>query len=317
MKGKLYLETRLYNVNDRLASLDLCEHIDSWIDQGLMGEMEHCFLPYRDSTNTLEEESDDLGKAIFDTDIINLKACNGVVGYFDGIHYDSGCAFEIGCGYAWGYPIHLISTDFLKWSVGDSEEYFVGSKLLEHIATLTYISDSDEGIHDYREQQEDFKRRVLADFKSKLVMRYGSEKSRRKPLEALDVIYDYYIDSNFNYTEAGRWLLTQITDMLDSAGNTWVMGDNKGDIDKEIDKLRSSGKAIFFDDYFEFNVDSGILHGIAYGIGRTPIVYSSNVQRSVSGGTPEWLNVMIRYSARTVTSLQQLQELIKQRDEED
>ena len=40
MPRKLYLETRLYNINDRLASLDLCEHIDQWIDEGLLADME-------------------------------------------------------------------------------------------------------------------------------------------------------------------------------------------------------------------------------------------------------------------------------------
>lgn len=317
MAGKLYLETRLYNVNDRLSSLDLCEHIDSWIDQGFLGEMEHCFLPYRDSDNAPVEEDADPGKVIFDTDIINLRACNGIAGYFDGAHYDSGCAFEIGCGYAWGYPIHLISTDFQKWSVGDSDTYYVASKLLEYIAALTYLSDSDGNIRDYRKRQEDFRSRVLKDFKTKLTTQFGGGGVKREPLQALDVIYDYYIDPNLQYTEPGRWLLGEITGVIENAGKSWIIGDNRGDIAEEIDRLRSSGRAIFYDDYFEFNVDSGILHGIAYGIGRPPIVYSSNVQTCVAGGEPEWLNVMIRYSADVVTSLKELRELIEQGKKEE
>lgn len=309
---KLYLETRLYNINDRLASLDLCEHIDQWIDEGLLADMEHCFLPYRDSNNTLDDNVKDTGQAIFDTDITCLKQCEGVVGYFDGIHYDSGCAFEIGCGYAWGYPVNLISTDFHKWSVGDSSEFYVASRLLEHLAVLTYIPDSDMKIKDYRRQQEDFRERVLADFKGKLIEQYGTVRPGRRPLEALDVVYDFYLDPNFQYTEPGRELLKKIIDVIEGAGKTWVAGDNQGDPDTDIERLRMSKRAVFYDDYFEFNVDSGLLHGIAYGIGRPPVVYSSNSQRSISDGGENWLNVMIRYSADAVVkSVKELEEFIK------
>lgn len=313
MSEKIYLETRLYNVNDRMSSLELSEYIDRWAAEGLLGDMKPCFLPYRDSNNELEEgELETFGdQAIFDSDMRALKSCTGIAGYFDGIHYDSGCAFEVGCGFAWGYPVNLISTDFHKWAVGDGSEFYVGSRLLEYMATITYIADSNSSITDYRKQQEEFKQRVFQDFKDKMIKQYSGNRAKRKPMKSLEIKYDYYIDANFKYTEAGRLLLERIISILENNGKTYIIGDNQKAPEAELLRIQESGRPIFYDDYFEFNVDSGLLHGFAYGIGKKPIVYSSNVQRSISGGDPQWLNVMIRFSADIAKSLKDLENLTK------
>lgn len=311
MPERLYLETRLYNVNDRLASLDLCERIDEWIGQGDLADMAPCFLPYRDSNGKMEEPAEDEGLAIFEMDIKALRSCTGVVGYFDGVHYDSGCAFEIGCGYAWGYPVHLISTDFHKYSVGNSKECYVGSKLLEHLAVLVYVPEGDSSITDYRLQQEDIKERAMQELRKNLKESFGKKTAARKALTALDIKYDFYLDPNFQYTESGRNLLKEIIQTIEAAGKTYIAGDNQGDIPEDIDRLRSSGHAIFFDDYFEPNVDSALLQGIAYGIGRLPVVYTSNSQIIESGDRRDWLNVMNRFSVDAiVTSLEELKKFI-------
>lgn len=307
MSEKLYLETRLYNVNDRLASLELCEKIDEWIRQKDFDDMEPCFLPYRDSNGELDENVEDEGQEIFRLDIQALRSCTGIVGYFDGAHYDSGCAFEIGCGYAWGYPVHLISTDFHKWSVGDSDQFYVASKLLEYLVTLVYIPKEDASISDYRLQQENLKEQAMEELRKNLRSSFGKKTAAKNVLPALEVKYDYYLDPNFNYTESGRILLREILPMIERAGKTYMIGDNQGDISADIDHLRESGHGIFFDDCFEPNVDSALLHGIAYGIGRPPIVYSSNMQRTESGRCRDWLNIMIRYSADAV--VENLEEL--------
>ena len=307
MSKRLYLETKLYNVNDRLASLELCERIDEWIRQNDFADLGPCFLPYRDSNGELEEHVEDEGQEIFRLDIQALRSCTGVVGYFDGVHYDSGCAFEVGCGYAWGYPIHLISTDFHKWSVGGSDRFYVASKLLEHLATLVYIPEGNASIADYRRQQEDLKEQAMQELRKNLKRSFGEKTVLKDALNALDVKYDYYLDPNFQYTESGRIILKEIISMIEKAGKTYITGDNQGDITADIDRLRESGHAIFFDDCFEPNVDSALMHGIAFGIGRPPIVYTSNLQRTEAGDRRDWLNIMIRYSADAI--VENLEEL--------
>lgn len=311
MPRQLYLETRLYNVNDRLASLNLCDEIDKWSAQGLLADMGPCFLPYRDNLEV--EEPEDWGRAIFDLDMDALRASCGVVGYFDGPHYDSGCTFEVGCGWAMGYPVDLITTDFNKWTVGDDyEHYYFGSKLLEYIADLVAIPEQDESIADYRARTMDQIERCYAELRQKLARDFGQAR-QPVPVKALSTRYDYYLDPNFKYTESGRWLLEAIQKAAQKAGKSWVVGDNQGDIAADLDNLRSSAHAIFFGDPHDPHVDSSLLHGIAYGIGCKPILYASNSQRYGEGSVADSAghNLMIHYSAhRVVATLAELEAFI-------
>ena len=307
---KLYIETRLYNVNNRLASLDLCERIDGWIDQGLLKDMIPCFLPNRD--NPIEEDVKDVSKAIFEIDIALLRSCSGVVGYFDGPHWDAGCAFEIGCGWAWGHPVNLITTDFYKWSVGDSSESYFVSKLVQHIAKVIAIHDYNFAIADFRERCNELLERAMTAFQHNLINDFGTIKPPRPALEAAPVVYDYYLDPNFKYSESGKILLESIISMIKAANKTCIVGNNQGDITADINNLRQSGQAVFFTDPYEPNVDSSILHGIAYGIGRRPVLYSGSVVRYDAGAFSGSRNVMIENSAAAVVySLGELESLIK------
>ena len=311
-KKRLYCETRLYNVNDRIGSLNLCDAIDSWIDEGLLGEMEHCFLPYRD--NPIPPGTVDIGMKIFEMDTEELEACDGVVGYFDGPHFDSGCAFEVGFGYALGYPVNLVVTDYYRWSVGDDySAFYCGSKLLEHVADLVMVPTQNMAILNYRERTMDQVQQGYLGLKQKLIEDLAAPKEPKR-MEPLPIEYDYYLDPNFKYTESGQWLLGQIEGFVQAAGKTYVIGDNQGEIDTDLERLRKSGQAIFFADPFEPNVDSSILQGIAFAIGRKPVVYSGNRQR-YNGGSQAGIagrGVMINNSAdKVVTSLAELEQHIR------
>ena len=316
MPRKLYIQTRLYNINDRMASSRLQRKIDMWIDQGLLADMVHCFLPYRDSDSKVAKQLEadattDVGESIFQLDRATLSSCCGVVGFFDGAQYDSGCAFEIGCGWAWGYPINLITTDFYKWSVGDSKEYYFASKLLEYLAKIVAVPGQDSRIEDYSVRCEEQLERAFAGLKENLVEDFGTVKPARAKLEALPVAYDYYLDPNFKYSEPSRMVLGRIISMIESAGKTYVIGDNQGDIAEDIDRLRQSKQAILYEEVFEPNVDSALIQGIAYGIGRPAIVYSSNAQRFDTGENRGSRNVMIEHSvAALVRSLKELEAVI-------
>ena len=106
----------------------------------------------------------------------------------------------------------------------------------------------------------------------------------------------------------------QIEGFVQAAGKTYVIGDNQGEIDTDLERLRKSGQAIFFADPFEPNVDSSILQGIAFAIGRKPVVYSGNRQR-YNGGRQAGIagrGVMINNSAdKVVTSLAELEQHIR------
>lgn len=306
MSSKLYIQNRIYNVNDRLIALDLYERIIDWIDKGLLADMKEPYLPFKSTNNT----SVDQEVGIFEMDVQALADCSGVVGYFDGWTYDPGCGFEIGCGYAWGYPVNIISTDIFTSSVGDSQDFYHASRLVEHISNFAAVSDLNQEITDYRQRNMDVLERALTVFKNNLIRDFGTPRPAPVPIQSLPVEYDYYLDPNFKYTESGQMLLEKIKSAIQAAGKTCVTGDNQGDIEEDIDRLRKSGQAILLFDAAEPNIDSAVLGGIAYGIGRKPIVYSSNKQRiHMSGRFVCQLNSMNCYSAEKV--VESLEELVK------
>lgn len=297
MSSRFYIQNRLYNVNNRLAALDLYEKIEEWIADGTLVDMESSYLPFK-STNNSSCTGED---GIFKMDEEHLASCTSVVGYFDGWTYDPGCAFEIGCGYAWGYPIHLITTDIYKSSVGDSSEFYYGSKLTEYVSNMVAVGDLNQGIEDYRERNLDVLERAMEQFKENLVKDFGTPRKAPKKMQALPIEYDYYLDPNFKYSEPARIVLNKIENALKDVGKTYIIGDNQGDIKTDLDNLRKSRSSIFYFDVAEPNVDSGILQGFAYGIGRKPIVYASNLQRIwMSGKWAIQLNTMNYWCAKKV-----------------
>ena len=307
MANRLYAQGRLYSAPTRLTSLDFSDRVDGWIDEGAFQNLTaHCYLPYRDDGENVHTEED-----YFKADVNAINNSIGVAGFFDGATFDSGSAFEIGYAHSKGLPVHLITTDFFQYYAGNSDEYYSISKLAQHIAKVVAIWEPDTSISGYREQNQDILERAFDALRINLTEDYGPNAIPKSPLTPLPVAYDYYLDPNFNYTEPSRWLLEKITAEITSIGKTYILGNNMGDIDADIINLRQSGQAIFYSDVFEPNVDSGILHGIAYGISRKPIVYCSKWQRFHSGLADDYLNGMIRYSAAAVVkTFDELRKLI-------
>ncbi|MEN1933671.1 nucleoside 2-deoxyribosyltransferase [Escherichia coli] len=145
----------------RLDALNLNDIIDQWIDEGLLPPLIHTFLPYRDDAGASSEEE------IFVNDVANMDNSVGVIGYFDGGTYDSGCAWEVGYAWALGMPVHLVTTDFLIWAAGNSSEFYPISKLMNYVAKVVSVSDSDTSISNYREQTDDIIKRALQIFSTK------------------------------------------------------------------------------------------------------------------------------------------------------
>ncbi|MCZ8639712.1 nucleoside 2-deoxyribosyltransferase [Escherichia albertii] len=241
MANQLYNQCRVYCAPWRLDALNLNDIIDQWIDDGLLPPLIHTFLPYRDDAGASSEEE------IFVNDVANMDNSVGVVGYFDGGTYDSGCAWEVGYAWALGMPVHLITTDFLLWAAGNSTEFYPISKLTNYVANVVSVSDSDVSISNYREQTSNIIKRALQIFQQNLIADFGTAITPALPITSLPIEYDYYLDPNFMYTEPSRGLLEKIKDAISSAGKTFIVGDNMNDIATDIDNLRKSrqGKLFF------------------------------------------------------------------------
>ncbi|CEJ65254.1 nucleoside 2-deoxyribosyltransferase [Citrobacter sp. FDAARGOS_156] len=305
MANQLYNQCRVYCAPWRLDALNLNDTIDRWIDDGLLPPLAHTLLPYRDDAGSSSEEE------IFVRDVANMDNCVGMIGYFDGGTYDSGCAWEVGYAWALGLPVHLITTDFLLWAAGDSEEFYPISKLMNYVAKVVSVFDTDTSITNYREQTTDILNRALHTFQHNLIADFGGEIPPALPLTPLPIEYDYYLDPNFMYTEPSRGLLENIKNAITTAGKTYIIGDNINDIAADIDNLRKSRQAVFYSDVFEPDVDSGIMNGIAYALKKQSIIYCSKQQRYHSGLGTDYLNLMVTYSATMTHSFAELESLIK------
>lgn len=305
MANQLYNQCRVYCAPWRLDALNLNDILDQWVDDGLFPSLVHTFLPYRDDAGATSEEE------IFINDVANMDNSVGVVGYFDGGTYDSGCAWEAGYAWARGMPVHLVTTDFLIWAAGDADEFYPISKLMNYIATVVSISDSDPSIKNYRSQTTDIINRALHILQQNLLTDFGTGLPPAKPVSPLPIEYDYYLDPNFSYTEPSRELLGKIQQAIVNAGKTYILGDNINDIANDIDNLRKSKQAIFYSDTFEPNVDTGIMNGIAYALNQRSIIYCSKQQRYQSGLAIDYLNLMITYSSTLAHSFSELVSLIE------
>ena len=304
MANQLYNQCRVYCAPWRLDALNLNDIIDQWIDEGLLPPLIHTFLPYRDDAGASSEEE------IFVNDVANMDNSVGVIGYFDGGTYDSGCAWEVGYAWALGMPVHLVTTDFLIWAAGNSSEFYPISKLMNYVAKVVSVSDSDTSISNYREQTDDIIKRALQIFQQNLIADFGTTINPAVPVTPLPIEYDYYIDPNFMYTELSRGLLEKIKYAIISAGKTFIVGDNMNDIATDIDNLRKSRQAIFYSDTFEPNVDTGIMNGIAYALGQQSIIYCSKQQKYQSALATDYLNLMITWSSTVAHSFAELETLI-------
>lgn len=296
--SRIYIATQLYNIHDRLTSLSLCNNINGWIDTGILPDLEHCFLPYRDSNGQIPSDAPDLGQAIFDIDIKNVKASLGIACYIDGPTYDSGMGIELGFAYSLGLPLFLMTTDYFHQSVNDSKKFYSISKFVEHVATnVIHITENTRPINDYENACLEIRYQALEQLQAAMLDRIGQP---NVPLKKLKEKYDFYIDPNFKYTEGGRCILDSITAALSNAGKSYVIGDNQGDIAADLKKLRSSSQVIFYADNFDYDIDSTIMQGISYGLGIDVILYSSGEKRYQNGDFIFHKNPMNLYSAKAV-----------------
>ncbi len=274
----LYLVTKLFNVDDRITSLNLCEKIDQWIDDGILVGLDHCYLPYRDSNNEIDPNDPDISHAIFALDVKNLKASVALTGFLNGPSYDPGIGFELGFAFALGKPIVPMTTDYFKRTIFDGEQSYSTSKYLSYISDIIHVQSPSKEYDDYRDELSDIQQQVSDLLKTKLTDIINHERGPKVPPPTVgEIDYDYYIDPNYQYSEAGLIFLEKIKQACTQNNKTFVMGDNAGNIAVDIANLAKSENVILIGEEFEPDVDMGIIQGLSYGLGKNIYMYSSQV----------------------------------------
>ncbi|MDR1852863.1 MAG: nucleoside 2-deoxyribosyltransferase [Propionibacteriaceae bacterium] len=108
----------------------------------LEGQGHSVYFPWRDEGLILEDQAgEDSSMATFYKDVENIRSCDALVAYIDGLGPDSGTCVEIGIAYALGKPIALYTTEFKYLPKGlDLREWMRG------YASVTFANEGSAEI---------------------------------------------------------------------------------------------------------------------------------------------------------------------------
>lgn len=309
MNKHIYILTKLYNVNDRIMSLELCNFLDEQINKEALRGFDPCFLPYRDS-NEKVMDLDNKTLEIFKMDCQSIINADVILGYVDGPTYDSGICFEIGYAYTQSIPIILLTSDYFKLFKND--KLYSISPLASTAAKIIHIRNSSENGLSYSNALKDIQNQLFEELLSELNNKNIYE--REKVVFPEEIKYDYLIDNRFSNSEVGRMALKRIEKILENKKlSYYICYDNDAkDINSIAEKVCQSKNVLLFGEEYEMNADTCIIQGLAYGLKRNIILYSST--RTMLFQDEEFIlykNPMIEHSAtRIITSLAELKHLV-------
>lgn len=309
MKKQIYILTKLYNVNDRIMSLELCNFLDEQIHKEALIGFDSCFLPYRDS-NEKVKDLDNKTFEIFKMDCQSIHNADVILGYVDGPTYDSGICFEIGYAYTQSIPIILLTTDYFK--LFKNNKLHSISPLASTAAKIIHIRNSSKNGLSYSNALKEIQNQLFEELLSELNNKNIYE--REKVVFPEEIKYDYLIDNRFSNSEVGRMALKKIEKILENKKLSYYIcydNDTK-DINSIAEKVCQSKNVLLFGEEYEMNTDTCIIQGLAYGLKRNIILYSST--RTMLFQDEEFIlykNPMIEHSAtRIITSLAELKHLV-------
>ncbi|MCM1187148.1 MAG: nucleoside 2-deoxyribosyltransferase [Lachnoclostridium sp.] len=299
MKKQIYIVTRLFNVHDRIAALELYERICMHIKKGELIGIDTCYLPYRDSNEKVKDKEEKTYE-IFKMDCESIKNSLALVGYLDGPTYDSGIGFEIGYSFVLGKKIVIMNSDYFCSERDRGEKYSVCA-LLQSIAKTIHVKECKE--------KTDYKSSLLAlreELWEKLVSELNeiNDKSDRRINESENG-YKYYIDPAFNYNEPGREILKKIELLLKTEGITYYIGNSKDYINGNdlLNRLQQCEKIVVYSEGFELGIESAIMQGMAYAMNKRIYLYATDNLRLFQN--EEFIlfkNPMIEHSADKILS---------------
>ena len=299
MKKQVYIVTRLFNVHDRIAALELCERLCMHINKGELKGIDTCFLPYRDSNEKVKDKVEKTYE-IFKMDCESIRDSVALVGYLDGPTYDSGIGFEIGYSFVLGKKIVIMNSDYFCTERNHGEKYSV-SALLHSMTKIIHIKECKEKT-DYKSSLLGLREEMWNELVKEL--NKNNDKSNGRVGETVKE-YEYYIDPAFSYNEPGREILKKIEDTFKSTSRTYYVGDSEDHINGNqlMNQLQQCEKIIVYSEGFELNIESAIMQGMAYAMNKKIYLYATdNLQLFQSEDFILFKNPMIEHSADKILS---------------
>ena len=276
MNKKIYLVTKLFNVHDRLASLELCNAIDQWIENGEIKGYDKCFLPYRDSNEKIKGKPNPNWE-IFKLDCAQMRNSDILLGYFDGPSYDSGISFELGYSCTFGVSATLITTDYFQ-VIDENGPLSSISPLVSSMAQIIHVRNNEKQCLNYQEAQNELLEQARTQIKNILVSADFNMKHTICPdIKETRETCDFFIDRAFIKTESGRLLLQKFTDELSDQGISFHIPsrEESNNVSSLMKSVNTCKNILVHGDAWEVPVDSAILQGMACGLDKSVILYSS------------------------------------------
>ena len=309
MNKQIYILTKLYNINDRIMSLELCNFLDEQIHREALKGFNSCFLPYRDSNEKVKDLKDKTFE-IFKMDCQSISNADVILGYVDGPTYDSGICFEIGYAYTKNVPIILLTSDYFKL-LKNGKLYSISS-LASTAAKIIHIRNNSRDDLSYSDSLKDIQSQLYNSLLSELNNKSIYE--RKTAVYPEGIKYDYLIDNRFNNSEIGRIALKKIIKILENKKlSYYICYDNDvNNINSIAEKVFQSKNVLLWGDDYEMNIDTCITQGLAYGLEKNIILYSSD--KTSLFQDEEFIlykNPMIEHSAtRIISSIEEFKYLV-------
>lgn len=274
MNKQIYILTKLYNVNDRIMSLELCDFLDDKIKKNVLPDFNLCFLPYRDSNEKVKDLHNKTLE-IFKMDCESINNSDVILGFVDGPTYDSGICFEIGYAYAKGIPIILLTSDYFK--ILENGMLHSISSLASSAAKIIHIRKNTKDNLSYRNSLNDIQQQMYRTLLSELNNK-SLYKKKQIPVSQ-EIKYNYLIDNNFVSSELGKLALEKIINILENRKLSYYICSNNDmtNINNVVEKIKQSERVLLLVDGFEANINTSIVQGLAYGLRKNIILYSSTI----------------------------------------
>lgn len=302
MSKYIYFGSKIFSVYDRYSTFIIYKYVENFIKKNNLDLK--LFLPFKDSNNTIDNsDKDNVSRLIFLKDINFLDQTVLFIGRLDGNAFDSGVGFEIGYLFSHNVPSILIYSGFLKLQFNDKTYYF--SKLLDKACqiiniqffnTNNYETDIINNIENINKQLLDSMQIIL---KSQTPTNCNDLQQSRKK--------DVFIDFMGGKYEWCREYQTRIAKQLDKLKITYYINEYNDEKNDEIFYCQNSNIIVTTIDSEEIVIDTAFLIGLAYGLNKKIIIYSTRKCLLFSStGQRMYLNLMLEESSILVHSFNDL-----------
>ncbi len=326
----IYIATRLFNIQDKLAGNKLEQKVYSILKDCVSRKGESMsiyplYLPYRDTNEDQLLGCDNAFEIIYKADIQRLERLYALITYLDDPTKDDGICMEIGYAYANRVPIILLSSDVQYYRIDRSVSYHSDPIIHRMAAQYIYMPEMPPSKYEVSSQCD--RMEIIAkEYEERLL---AAEEDILKKMESVveGLLFNYekyipphiyvnipnrkvFIDMIGGKYEWSRMIQEKLVEELEKNKVTYYCGNrffcNESDIlvrgENDIKKLLASDIVAICVDGTETDAGASALIGMAKKMNKIVILYYSSTCDIMEGESSCLRNLMIELSADCICS---------------